>query len=72
MAFSPGLLGGAAEFGRFDRVACVDQEGPVPIWRLAALAVMVPEDAERLRERLRLSNDEHGSSADLRHGSSPF
>ncbi|HEV1999583.1 MAG TPA: CCA tRNA nucleotidyltransferase, partial [Xanthobacteraceae bacterium] len=27
--------------------------------RLAALAVRVVEDAERLRERLRLSNDEH-------------
>ena len=56
--FLTGLLGGAAEFGRFDRLASVDREGPVPVWRLAALAVMVEEDAERLRERLRLSNDE--------------
>ena len=29
------------------------------ILRLAALAVEVPEDADRLRERLRLSNEEH-------------
>ena len=56
--FLTGLLGGAAEFGRFNRLASVDREGPVPVWRLAALAVMVEEDAERLRERLRLSNDE--------------
>ncbi|MGO4526184.1 CCA tRNA nucleotidyltransferase [Microvirga sp. 2MCAF35] len=53
------LLDGAAEFGRFSRVAASDRDGPVPIWRLAALAVMIEEDAERLRERLRLSNDEH-------------
>ncbi len=51
------LLAGAAEFGRFSRIATKEQ--PVPVWRLAALAVMVEEDAERLREHLRLSNDEH-------------
>ena len=32
---------------------------PMPMLRLAALAVEVPEDADRLRERLRLSNEEH-------------
>ena len=53
------LLGGAAEFGRLGRVAAYDTEDPVPVWRLAALAVMVEEDAERLRELLRLSNGEH-------------
>ncbi len=53
------LLGAAAEFGRFGRVADADRDDPVPVWRLAALAVMVEEDAERLREDLRLSNDEH-------------
>ncbi|MBL0404324.1 CCA tRNA nucleotidyltransferase [Microvirga aerilata] len=53
------LLGGAAEFGRLSRVAADDETGPVPVWRLAALAVMVAEDADRLREHLRLSNDEH-------------
>jgi poly(A) polymerase len=51
------LLAGAAEFGRFARI--IAKEQPVPVWRLAALAVMVEEDAERLREHLRLSNDEH-------------
>ena len=57
--FLTGLLGGVAEFGRFARVAGFDRGDPVPIWRLAALAVLVEEDAERLREHLRLSNDEH-------------
>ncbi|WP_262299622.1 CCA tRNA nucleotidyltransferase [Microvirga sesbaniae] len=57
--FLPWLLGGAAEFGRFGRVEVSDAKSPVPVWRLAALAVMVEEDADRLRERLRLSNDEH-------------
>lgn len=57
--FLPSLLGGVVEFGRLGRVAAYDRDNPVPIWRLAALAVMVEEDAERLREQLRLSNDEH-------------
>ncbi|MFL5204686.1 MAG: CCA tRNA nucleotidyltransferase, partial [Microvirga sp.] len=39
------LLGGAAEFGRLSRVAAYDTEDPVPVWRLAALAVMVEDDA---------------------------
>ncbi len=52
------LLGGVAEFGRFARMAG-EGDFPAPIWRLAALAVMVEEDAQRLQERLRLSNDEH-------------
>ncbi len=57
--FLTGLVGGVAEFGRFSRVAASDKDDPVPVWRLAALAVLVEEDAERLREHLRLSNDEH-------------
>ncbi|MEE1658022.1 CCA tRNA nucleotidyltransferase [Microvirga sp. CF3062] len=57
--FLTGLLGGVAEFGRLRRVANDDRDNPVAIWRLAALAVLVEEDAERLREELRLSNDEH-------------
>jgi poly(A) polymerase len=36
---------------------------PDAILRLAALAVEVPEDADRLRDRLRLSNDEHARLA---------
>jgi poly(A) polymerase len=51
-------LGGVAERGRFERVAA-GEGAPDPVRRLAALAVMVPEDADRLRERLRLSNEEH-------------
>ncbi|KFG67543.1 CCA tRNA nucleotidyltransferase [Microvirga sp. BSC39] len=57
--FLTGLLDGVAELGRFERVAADDRDNPVATWRLAALAVMVGEDAERLREQLRLSNDEH-------------
>jgi poly(A) polymerase len=53
------LLGGAAEFGRLSRVVAFDPNDPVPVWRLAALAIMVEEDADRLREHLRLSNEEH-------------
>ncbi|WP_201838297.1 CCA tRNA nucleotidyltransferase [Microvirga zambiensis] len=53
------LLGGAAEFGRLVRVSADRNIGSAAIHRLAALAIMVEEDAERLRERLRLSNDEH-------------
>lgn len=53
------LIAGAAEFGRFGRVAAFDKDNPVAIWRLAALAMMVEQDADRLREHLRLSNDEH-------------
>ena len=57
--FLTGLLGGVVEFGRFRRVTVDDHGNPAAIWRLAGLAVMVEEDAERLREELRLSNDEY-------------
>jgi poly(A) polymerase len=57
------LLDGPAEFGRFSRIAA-GKDDPVAIWRLAALAVMIEEDAQRLRERLRLSNEEHRKLAD--------
>ena len=36
---------------------------PDAVLRLAALAVEVPEDADRLRDRLRLSNEEHARLA---------
>ena len=39
------------------------KQGPDAVRRLIALAVTTPEDAERLRERLRLSNDEHERAA---------
>ncbi|MBI5113456.1 MAG: CCA tRNA nucleotidyltransferase [Rhodovulum sp.] len=41
---------------------------PDPVRRLAALAVLVEEDAERLRERLRLSNAEHRRLAAMAAG----
>jgi poly(A) polymerase len=53
------ILGGLAERGRLERVANAEGGDPDPVRRLAALAVMTGEDADRLRERLRLSNEEH-------------
>jgi poly(A) polymerase len=56
------FLAGVGEVGRLARVIDHEREEgrrPDPIRRLAALTAMTPEDAERLRERLRLSNDEH-------------
>jgi poly(A) polymerase len=45
-----------------DRLAALEADlglTPDAMLRLAALAVEVPEDADRLRDRLRLSNEEH-------------
>lgn len=53
------LLGGVVELGRLARVSAFDHGSPDPVRRLAALAILTPEDADRLREHLRLSNDEH-------------
>lgn len=52
------LLGGVAELGRFERVAAGEDRAD-PVRRLGALAVLAEEDCDRLRERLRLSNEEH-------------
>jgi poly(A) polymerase len=60
--FALRFLGGVVELGRFARAAAFEHEEgghPDPIHRLAALAVFVSEDADRLRELLRLSNAEH-------------
>jgi len=49
-----------------DRLAALEAAlglTPDPVLRLAALAVEVPEDADRLRDRLRLSNEEHARLA---------
>jgi poly(A) polymerase len=54
--FLTDLLGTAAEIGRFGRVAGETRD---PVDRLAALAVMTSEGADALRERLRLSREEH-------------
>jgi tRNA nucleotidyltransferase/poly(A) polymerase len=57
----PGVLGAAPRPTLLARLAAIEtvlRFAPDPVLRLAALAVEVPEDAERLRDRLRLSNDE--------------
>jgi poly(A) polymerase len=54
------LLGGVTNEGRFVRVRDGERSlAADPVRRLAALAIHVTEDAERLRERLRLSNEEY-------------
>ena len=55
------LIGGVARPARLARLAAIEAAragGPDALLRLAGLAVAVREDAERLRERLRLSNAE--------------
>ena len=55
------LLGGVIYVGHFARMAAIEAwvgAQPVPIRRLAALAVRIEEDAARLTARLRLSNAE--------------
>jgi poly(A) polymerase len=52
--------------GLFSRLAGIEAHlglEPDAILRLAALSVEIPEDADRLRDRLRLSNDEHARLA---------
>lgn len=51
------LLQGVAQPGRLARLLAIDPEAE-PLLRLAAIGVQVVEDAERLREALRLSNQE--------------
>ena len=56
------VLGGVALTPAFVRMAMIEQAlelSPEPIRRLAALAVSIVEDAERLWTRLRLTNSEH-------------
>jgi poly(A) polymerase len=58
------LLGGVVRLVHFDRLAAIETRLGLPhnpIRRLAALAVMVEEDAPRLARRLRLSNAESTS-----------
>jgi tRNA nucleotidyltransferase/poly(A) polymerase len=55
------VLGGVADLAVLARLAAIENAlgfGADPVRRLAALAVRIEEDAERLRDRLRLSNDE--------------
>lgn len=56
-----------------DAAAMVEAEAtfglaPDPVRRLGALAVLVPEDADRLRQRLRLANAEHARLASMADG----
>jgi poly(A) polymerase len=56
------VLAGVADLPALTRMAAIEtamQLQPDAVRRLAALAVRVVEDADRLRQRLRLSNDEH-------------
>ena len=56
------VLPAAPRPGLFARLAAIEAELGLPadaMLRLAALAVEIPDDADRLRERLRLSNEEH-------------
>jgi tRNA nucleotidyltransferase/poly(A) polymerase len=55
------ILGGLAYPGRFARLIAIETARGAKadaVLRLAALAAAIPENAERLRERLRLANDE--------------
>jgi poly(A) polymerase len=57
----PGLIGSVPRLERFTRLVAVDETlgfAPNAMVRLAALAIFVHEDAERLAARLRLSNAE--------------
>src|SRR5208283_4231875 len=55
------LLAGQTDAARLRRLVAIEARrdgGPDALLRLAALGVRIEEDAERLRERLRLSNAE--------------
>jgi poly(A) polymerase len=55
------FLGGVAHPAAFARLAAIEADAgiaPDPVARLAVLAVRVAEDSARLRERLRMSNNE--------------
>jgi tRNA nucleotidyltransferase/poly(A) polymerase len=62
------LLGGVAltaSFANMDRVEAATALAPDPVRRLGALGILVAEDAERLREKLRLFNAEHDRLASI-------
>ncbi|MCC6887179.1 MAG: CCA tRNA nucleotidyltransferase [Hyphomicrobiales bacterium] len=65
------VLGGVPTLASFANLIKLERELSLaadPTRRLAALAVMVVEDADRLRERLRLSNVEHERLASMADG----
>jgi tRNA nucleotidyltransferase/poly(A) polymerase len=56
------ILGGLAYPGRLNRIIAIEAGrggGPDVVMRLAALGAAIAEDAERLRDRLRLANAEY-------------
>jgi poly(A) polymerase len=60
--FADRLLGGLAQLASFANMIKVEAAAalaPDPMRRLGALGLFVVEDAERLRDRLRLANAEH-------------
>jgi poly(A) polymerase len=65
------VLGGVAYFGAYENMAKAETAMELaadPVRRLGALAVAIPEDAERLWEKLRLFNSEHERLATMGHG----
>ena len=65
------VLGGVSYLASFENMAKVEAAigaEPNAVRRLGALAVAVPEDAERLWQRLRLSNSEHERLASMGEG----
>jgi poly(A) polymerase len=65
------VLGGVplmASFANMVKLETTLELAPDPVRRLAALAVSVVEDADRLRERLRLANAEHERLAAMADG----
>jgi poly(A) polymerase len=69
------VLGGAPNPDRLARLKSIEAFYSLahdPVLRLAALAVQTREDAERLRERLRLSNAEHARLANASNALAPL
>jgi poly(A) polymerase len=67
------VLGGVPDLAALARLVEIERAlalEPGPLRRLGALAVRIEEDAARMRDRLRLSNDEYrrlGAAAQARH-----
>jgi poly(A) polymerase len=65
------VLGGVSYLASFENMAKVEAAigvRPDPVRRLGALGVMVAEDAERLWQKLRLTNAEHARLASMAEG----
>jgi len=65
------VLGGVSYLGSFENMAKVEETiglEPNAVRRLGALAVAIPEDAERLWQRLRLANSERDRLASMGEG----